>query len=45
VSEVKGSGELIIEIPSQLTGKPVKIITYTQAKQSFKVLGADAVDL
>ncbi len=45
VSEVKGSGELIIEIPGQLTGKPVKIIAYTQAKQSFKVLGADAVDL
>lgn len=45
VSEAKGSGELIIEIPNQLAGKPVKIIAYTQAKQSFKVLGADGVDL
>ncbi len=45
VAEVKGSGELTIEIPSKLTGKPLKIVAYTQAKQSFKVLGAGEADL
>lgn len=45
VAEVKGSGELTIEIPTQLSGKPLKIIAYTQAKQSFKVLGAGEADL
>ena len=45
VTEVKGSGEITIEIPAQLTGKPIKIIAYTQSKQSLKVLGADEVAL
>lgn len=45
VTEAKGAGELTIEIPTQLTGKTLKIIAYTQAKQSFKVLGADEVNL
>ncbi len=45
IIEAKGTGELTVEIPYQLTGKPIKIIAYTQAKQSFKVLGADQVDL
>jgi hypothetical protein len=45
VTEVKGSGEISIEIPSQLMGKPIKIIAYTQARQSLKVLGADEVHL
>lgn len=45
VTEVKGSGAITIEIPAQLTGKPIKIIAYTQSKQSLKVLGADEVQL
>jgi hypothetical protein len=45
VAEVKGSGELSIEIPAQLIGKPIKIIAYTQSKQSLKVLGADEVSM
>lgn len=45
VAEAKGSGEITIEIPTQLSGKPFKIIAYTQAKKSFKVLGADEVTL
>lgn len=45
VTEAKGSGELTIEIPTQLIGKTIKVIAYTQAKQNFKVLGADEVDL
>lgn len=45
VVEVKGKGELSIEIPSQLINKQIKIIAYTQSKQSLKVLGADEVKL
>ena len=45
VAELKGTGEFIIKIPSQLTGKPIKIIAFTQSKQTFKVVGADEVDL
>jgi hypothetical protein len=45
VAELKGTGELTVAIPKQLTGKPIKIIAYTQAKQSLKVLGADEVKL
>ncbi|MDQ6814980.1 MAG: DUF1223 domain-containing protein, partial [Bacteroidota bacterium] len=45
VTEVKGSGEMTIEIPVQLSGKPIKIIAYTQSKQSLKVLGAGEVTL
>jgi hypothetical protein len=45
VAELKGTGELTVAIPKQLTGKPIKIIAYTQAKKSLKVLGADEVKL
>jgi hypothetical protein len=45
VTEAKGSGELTMELPAELINKPFKLIAYTQAKQSLKVLGADEVDL
>ena len=37
----KGSGKITIDIPGELTSFPLKIISYTQSKKSFKVLGAD----
>ena len=45
VVELKGTGELTVEIPGQLTDKPIKIIAYTQAKATLEVLGADEVIL
>ncbi len=45
VVEVKGSGKITLEIPIHLIEKPLKIIAYTQAKQSFKVLGAAEINL
>jgi hypothetical protein len=43
VAELKGTGEFSMDLPAHLTGKPIKIIAYTQAKQTLKVLGADEV--
>jgi hypothetical protein len=45
VEQLKGTGELMIDIPANLTGKPIKIIAYTQSKQTLKVLGAGEADL
>lgn len=40
-ADVKGAGNLTIDIPKSLTDVPLQLIAYTQSKQSFKVLGAD----
>ncbi len=45
VIEAKGSGDLTMEIPKELLDKPFKVIAYTQAKKSFKILGADEIEL
>ncbi len=45
VIEAKGSGDLTMEIPKELLDKLFKVIAYTQAKKSFKILGADEIEL
>jgi len=45
VIESKGSGDLTIEIPQELLDKLFKVIAYAQAKKSFKILGADEMEL
>jgi hypothetical protein len=45
VIDAKGSGELTMDLPKELKNKPFKVISYTQSKQTFKVIGADEVDL
>lgn len=45
VTDAKQSGELTMNIPRELMNKPFKVIAYTQSKQTFKVIGADEVDL
>jgi hypothetical protein len=45
VIDAKGSGELTMDLPKELKNKPFKVISYTQSKQTFKVVGADEVDL
>ncbi len=45
VTEAKGAGQLTMDIPKDLINKPFKVIAYAQARQSFKVTGADEVDL
>lgn len=45
VIETTDSGEFTMEIPEDLTNKPFKVIAYTQAKQTFKILGTHEVAL
>ena len=44
-SDTKGLGKVIIKISPELIGMPLQVISYTQSKKSFKVLGADRVIL
>lgn len=45
VTEVNGTGQMSIEIDAAQIGKPLKIIAYTQDKQTLKVSGADEATL
>ena len=45
VTEANEAGELTMKLSEELINKPLKLIAFTQAKQSLKVFGADEVDL
>ncbi len=40
----KGAGELIIDIPKELSNTSFQLIAFTQSKKNFKVLGAEQVN-
>lgn len=43
--DAAGSGKITIDIPDELTGLPLQVISYTQSKKNFRVLGADHASL
>lgn len=45
IIDVKGKGYLTIDIPKEIEEIPLKLVAFTQSKQSFKILGADSKNL
>ena len=39
--DAKGKGSITVDIPNELSGVSLKVIAFTQAKNTFKILGAD----
>jgi len=39
--DAKGKGNVILEIPNEISNLPLQIIAFTQSKKSFQILGAD----
>lgn len=39
--DAKGKGNIVLDVPNEISGMPLQIIAFTQSKKSYQILGAN----